>query len=176
MIWLWLVPGVDLIVFAMAYLRLDGMRFVNEYLPLDAFRPFTPCTTPMLHSRSFDMAPNHPSDGWCGFFDDTSKRPELFCREWSIIPWRVSWWTGTPWVFWLVSNSGSQTDITWSNKSNCSVSYLNCSLLVSRPCLHLFLPLVPGLRQEKKCFFSSYSLIKLWCISGKGISSSFSYT
>jgi len=62
-IWLWLIPGVDLIVFAMAYLWLDGMRFVNEYLPLDAFRPFTPLYYPMLHSRSFDMAPNHPSDG-----------------------------------------------------------------------------------------------------------------
>jgi len=157
----------------MAYLRLDRIRFVNESLRLDAFRPFPPV---LPHSRNFDMALNHSSDGWCDFSDDTSKRPELFCREWSIIPWRVSWWTGTPWVFWLVSNSGSQTDITWSNKSNCSVSYLNCSLLVSRPCLHLFLPLVPGLRQEKKCFFSSYSLIKLWCISGKGISSSFSYT
>ena len=59
---------------------------------------------------------------------------------------RVSWWTGTPWTVWLVSNSGSQTDMKQSNKSNCSVSYLNCSLLVSWPWLHLFLPLVPGLR------------------------------
>jgi len=59
-IWLWLIPGVDLIGFAMAYLRLDGIRFVNESLRLDAFRPFPPV---LPHSRNFDMALNHPSDG-----------------------------------------------------------------------------------------------------------------
>jgi len=59
-IWLWLIPGVDLIGFAMAYLRLDRIRFVNESLRLDAFRPFPPV---LPHSRNFDMALNHSSDG-----------------------------------------------------------------------------------------------------------------
>ena len=105
-----------------------------------------PCTTPCFTLEALTWRRTiHPMVDVV-FLMIHQKGLNCFAENGPLSLGRVSWWTGTPWTVWLVSNSGSQTDMKQSNKSNCSVSYLNCSLLVSWPWLHLFLPLVPGLR------------------------------